>query len=50
MSGSPANADSPSRQSDPWTWQDEPTHVWSGFAMNVTDTPCCCAISLMPFL
>src|SRR3954447_1431941 len=44
-SDSPANAASPSRHSDEWMWQDEPTHVWSGFAMNVTDIPCWCAIA-----
>ena len=31
-------------------WHDEPTHVWSGFAMNVTDTPCWCAIAFSPVL
>src|SRR5206468_7665029 len=49
-SDSPANAASPPRHSDEWMWHDEPTHVWSGFAMNVTERPCWCAIAFSPVL
>jgi hypothetical protein len=31
-------------------WHELPIQVWSGFAMNVIDAPCCCAISFAPFL
>ena len=40
----------PSCQSDEWIWQLEPTHAWSGLAMNVTEQPRWYAISLMPVL
>ncbi len=47
---SPANAEAPSRQSDEWMWHEEPIQVWSGFAMNVTEQPRCCAIVFSPVL
>src|SRR5579884_696571 len=47
---SPANALAPSRQSEEWMWQEEPTQSWCGFAMNVTEQPRWNAISLMPVL
>ncbi len=33
-----------------WTWHDEPIQAWFGLAMNVTEQPRWCAISLIPFL
>lgn len=31
-------------------WHELPIIVWSGFAMNVAEQPCRCAISFAPFL
>src|SRR5450756_896455 len=50
VSDSPSKTLRPSFQRLECTWHELPIHRWSGLAMNVTEQPCCCAISLMPFL
>ena len=50
VSDSPSNVLRPPFQRLEWMWHELPIHVWSGLAMNVTEQPCSCAISLIPFL
>jgi len=48
--GKHPGAFSPPAHRLPCTWQEDPTHSWCGFAMNVIEEPFRCAISLAPFL
>src|SRR2546425_8511668 len=49
-SDSPSNVFRVSFHRLEWTWHELPIHRWSGLAMNVTEQPAWCAISLIPFL